>query len=106
MDLSDGTHIPHGVLIAFSQNLLHEDPAHYPENPSEYNAFRFSAPRESYLAQASEAKDPMKLTKALEAKNEALIAVGPDFLGFGAGRHACPGRFFASQEMKLALAHM
>lgn len=28
------------------------------------------------------------------------------FLGFGHGRHACPGRFFASQEMKLMLAHI
>ncbi|CZT24228.1 uncharacterized protein RCC_09946 [Ramularia collo-cygni] len=104
--LSDGTHLPHGILIAFSQNLLHEDPRFYPKDTNSYNPFRFSAPRETYLAQASESGDPVKLAKVLEAKNEALIAAGPDFLGFGAGRHACPGRFFAAQEMKLALAHM
>jgi cytochrome P450 len=35
-----------------------------------------------------------------------MTAVATDFLSFGLGRHACPGRFFASQEMKLMLAHI
>jgi len=28
------------------------------------------------------------------------------FLGFGFGRHACPGRFFAIHEIKIFVAHM
>jgi cytochrome P450 len=27
-------------------------------------------------------------------------------MGFGYGRHACPGRFFAANEIKLILARM
>ena len=27
-------------------------------------------------------------------------------MGFGYGEHACPGRFFASNEIKIALAHL
>lgn len=27
-------------------------------------------------------------------------------LGFGHGNHACPGRFFAANEIKVILAHM
>lgn len=104
--LSDGTHIPKGVLLAFSQSDIHTDPANYPDNPTEFDAFRFSAPRENYLSMVSQGKNFTNVAKALEAKNQAMIAVGPDFLGFGLGRHACPGRFFASQEMKLALAHI
>jgi len=29
-----------------------------------------------------------------------------DYLAFGLGKHACPGRFFASNELKLVLAHL
>jgi cytochrome P450 len=27
-------------------------------------------------------------------------------MAFGLGKHACPGRFFASNEMKVALCHL
>jgi cytochrome P450 len=27
-------------------------------------------------------------------------------MGFGHGQHACPGRFFASNEIKVALCHL
>ena len=29
-----------------------------------------------------------------------------DYLSFGHGRHACPGRFFAVNELKIAMAHL
>lgn len=29
-----------------------------------------------------------------------------DFVAFGHGRHACPGRFFAANELKAMLAHV
>jgi len=28
------------------------------------------------------------------------------YIGFGHGMHACPGRFFAGNELKVALAHL
>ena len=34
------------------------------------------------------------------------MTTSESFLPFGHGRHSCPGRFFASQEMKLMLAHI
>lgn len=97
--LSDGTHIPRGVVIAFSHYAIHQDPTYYPDNPNAWDGFRFSAPRETVGAKAD-------LTKVLEQKNQNLTATGADFQSFGHGRHACPGRFFASQEMKLMLAHI
>ncbi|RUO96095.1 cytochrome P450 [Jimgerdemannia flammicorona] len=33
-------------------------------------------------------------------KNKQATKVGVDFLRFGMGKHACPGRFFAIQEIK------
>ena len=39
-----------------------------------------------------------------KAKSSATL--DDAFLGFGFGRHACPGRFFALNEMKVCIAHM
>ncbi|KAI5367110.1 putative cytochrome P450 [Septoria linicola] len=104
--LSDGQHIPAGVRIAWATHDVHQDPTTYPERPTEFDAFRFSRPREEYLERVQAGEDAERLHKVLEQKNTALIAVGNDWLSFGHGRHACPGRFFASQEMKLMLAHI
>ncbi|GAO19703.1 uncharacterized protein UV8b_06094 [Ustilaginoidea virens] len=35
-----------------------------------------------------------------------LVSTSPDHLGFGHGLHSCPGRFFAANEVKVALGHM
>jgi cytochrome P450 len=35
-----------------------------------------------------------------------LVSTSYEHLGFGHGMHACPGRFFAANEVKIALAHI
>ena len=35
-----------------------------------------------------------------------LVSTSPDHLGFGHGQHSCPGRFFAANEIKVALCHI
>ncbi|KAK4107310.1 cytochrome P450 [Canariomyces notabilis] len=35
-----------------------------------------------------------------------FASVGEDLIGFGAGRHACPGRFFAQETIKLMFVHL
>ncbi|KAF6804755.1 cytochrome p450 [Colletotrichum sojae] len=35
-----------------------------------------------------------------------LVSTSPEHMGFGHGRQACPGRFFAAHEMKILLCHM
>ena len=105
------------------------------ENPLQWDGFRFSRPREAFNAsqQAKISGDKNRLDKVLELKNQALISTSDDFFTFGAVRHACkstsctpgergrflgcfadrcfplrlgPGRFFASQEMKLMIAYV
>ncbi|CAG8336124.1 unnamed protein product [Penicillium salamii] len=39
-------------------------------------------------------------------KNSQLVDLSPDYLVFGMGVHACPGRWMASALMKLALANI
>lgn len=107
VDLSGGLHIPKGVRVVVPNHAIHRESAFYGETANEWDGFRFSAPREAYLEDVAAAVgDPDRLDRVLEQKNQGLIATGADFLSFGHGRHSCPGRFFASQEMKLMLAHI
>lgn len=34
------------------------------------------------------------------------MATSPDHLGFAHGKHACPGRLFAANEVKIAMVHL
>jgi len=35
-----------------------------------------------------------------------FVSTSPNHLVFGHGQHACPGRFFASNEIKIILCHI
>lgn len=35
-----------------------------------------------------------------------LVTLTDTFLPFGAGKHACPGRFFAANELKMIVGHL
>ncbi|KAG9232275.1 cytochrome P450 [Amylocarpus encephaloides] len=86
--LSDGTFIPRNTNISIGP-LPMLDPELFPE-PYAYNGRRF-----------------LDLRNAAGAENKyQLVTTTSEFTVFGHGTHACPGRFFASNEMKLLLAHM
>ncbi|KAI0398945.1 cytochrome P450 [Xylaria palmicola] len=86
--LSDGTFIPKGSKIAVNASKR-LDPAVY-DHPDEFDGARFLRMRD----------DPEKSKKA------NLVTTGVESLGFGHGEHACPGRFFAANELKIALIHL
>jgi len=87
---SNGVTVPAGTLIAVSGTDIHADGEIY-TNPEEFDGFRFARLRE----QDGDAV----------VKHQALSTSG-DHLTFGFGRHACPGRFFAVNEVKALLAHV
>lgn len=86
--LPDGTPIPKGTNLGVSsQNLW--DPTVFP-NPQQFDGYRFLRLRE-------------------QAGNEnawQLATTRPEHIAFGHGKHACPGRFFAANEVKIALCHL
>ena len=41
-----------------------------------------------------------------EENRHQFVTVTSDHMGFGLGQHACPGRFFASNEIKIALCFL
>lgn len=108
IDLSGGIHIPKGVRVAVPAYAIHHDETFYP-NANTWDAFRFSRPMEEFRAQQQQQQSKASadhLDKILDLKNRGLIVTTDDFFSFGFGKHACPGRFFASQEMKLMIAHI
>ncbi|KAK0668766.1 putative cytochrome P450 E-class, group IV [Cercophora samala] len=86
--LSDGTYIPKGTTIAVSAERMW-DPAVYP-GADLWDGSRFlkmrSVPGSEHVAQ--------------------LVSTSAEHMGFGHGQHACPGRFFAGNEVKIALLHL
>jgi len=86
--LSDGTVLPRGGLMAVASSRRY-DPKYYP-NPEKFDGFRFLKMRE----------EPGKENVA------QYVSTSPDHLGFGHGNHACPGRFFASNEIKIIFCHI
>ncbi|EXJ59847.1 hypothetical protein A1O7_03994 [Cladophialophora yegresii CBS 114405] len=95
----NGTFCPYGSYVSVPTNGVHNDPEHYPDAAT-YDPFRFSIQRESAPNVNSNSDDYIK--KA----NLSFVSTSPTYHPFGHGRHACPGRFFAANELKLLLAYM
>ncbi|CAH0014500.1 unnamed protein product [Clonostachys rhizophaga] len=85
--LPNGNIIPRGTRTAVVTDK-HRDSGIY-ANADEFDPYRFQRQR------------------GTETDNTAhLVSTGPASLGFGHGQHACPGRFFAANEIKVALCHL
>jgi cytochrome P450 len=85
--LSDGVRIPKGKYTAFSSIGTDFNPEYYP-NPYTYKPWRFADLR----------KQPGNENKY------RFVTTSQESISFGHGKHACPGRFFASNEIKIILA--
>jgi cytochrome P450 len=89
--LSNGQYIPPGVIIEVPSAAIYLDPTHYP-SASSFDGFRSQKLRAS--------------GKAADIARNQFVTTNETNLGFGYGRHACPGRFFAANEIKMILARL
>ena len=80
--LPDGTLLSRGTKIGLPTAEIHTDADFYP-NPHEFISDRFMGRAEL-----------------------GLVHTTDTFLAFGHGRHACPGRFFSTHELKLVFASL
>ncbi|PCH34303.1 cytochrome P450 [Wolfiporia cocos MD-104 SS10] len=87
--LSDGTVVPRGTLCGAVSFAMHHDANNYAD-PEVFNPFRFS---------------DMRAEESERAKYQ-YVNTSPEYIAFGHGKHACPGRFFASNELKAILAYL
>ncbi|KAI1793082.1 cytochrome P450 [Ganoderma leucocontextum] len=87
--LNDGTFIPKGTLVVAAAQPTHLDES----NCVDAGVF-----------------DPFRFAKMREDEGEALkhqfVNTSVDYISFGHGKHACPGRFFAANELKALLAYI
>ncbi|KAF2756146.1 cytochrome P450 monooxygenase [Pseudovirgaria hyperparasitica] len=88
--LSDGNVLPKNRFTVVSANQ-HWDAAFY-ENPEVFDGYRFLRRRQ----EGDKTKENLS----------QLVSTTPDHMGFGYGLHACPGRAFASEEIKIVLCHV
>ncbi|KAF8665785.1 hypothetical protein AX16_000232 [Volvariella volvacea WC 439] len=86
---SDGTVIPAGTTVSVASLSTHLDQSNY-QDPLSFRGFRFAEMRED---------------EGESIKHQA-VSLTLDWVTFGSGRHACPGRFFAINEIKAMLAHV
>ncbi|KAG6330307.1 hypothetical protein ID866_8783 [Astraeus odoratus] len=86
--LSDGTFIPKDTITQVAMGGIHHDPDVY-DNADVFEPFRYS-----------------DLGGEQEGSKYQLVAVNSASLGFGYGKLACPGRFFAAIILKMMLAHI
>ncbi|KAH6648936.1 cytochrome P450 [Truncatella angustata] len=90
IDLSDGTHLPSGTNLLAPQIGFSHDERYFPA-PDVFDGLRFWKMRQ----QSDEAANRWQFT-SIDNHN----------INFGLGKHACPGRFFAGNEIKVILSHL
>ncbi|KAH9825743.1 Cytochrome-P450 monooxygenase [Teratosphaeria destructans] len=86
---SNGTTVPKGTYVLAPMHAMYLDDELYPD-ASTFDAFRWSRLRE----------------QPGNANRFRFVSTNPRHINFGHGKDACPGRFFAAQEIKLLLAHI
>ncbi|OKL60382.1 hypothetical protein UA08_04238 [Talaromyces atroroseus] len=91
--LPDGQRLPQGTTVCISGWGLHHDEGIFPQ-PFEFVHDRFMRAEEEVKEQAE------------GVKKSAAAETNEHFVAWGIGKHACPGRFFAVDLIKIILAHV
>jgi cytochrome P450 len=86
----DGIELPKGSMVSVLSYPIHYSEDLF-EDAGKYEPFRYAR-----LRDRSETK----------TGNLSFVTTGPQFLPFGHGRHACPGRFLVDFEFKMMIAHL
>ncbi|RYO93432.1 hypothetical protein DL766_000822 [Monosporascus sp. MC13-8B] len=82
------------------QNRQYNRALYTPSNlfePQKFDPYRF------YKLRTTDMPDPIGYKTREQYQ---FVSVTKESMGFGLGRHACPGRFFAANEIKLILARI
>ncbi|KAF2754375.1 cytochrome P450 [Pseudovirgaria hyperparasitica] len=111
----EGWTAPQGAFVAVDVNSVHHDPGVY-ARPDVFDAFRFSRVREGAGGLGGEdgggggggggGDRERGRADVLAGKNLSMVSTSDVFLPFGHGRHACPGRFFVTHELKMYIAYV
>jgi cytochrome P450 len=96
-----GVPLKKGSIVAFLANQSQMDPAKF-DNAGKFDPWRFSRP----LQQNADDRTAEEKKKAGGYDSTAFVTTSPDYLAFGHGKHACPGRFLVDFELKMIVAYI
>lgn len=97
---SDGFTIPANTQIGVPTQAISMDPELYHE-PERFDGLRFYKLKKALESKQDGAKKDVGATGKL-----AFASSNHESMAFGYGRHACPGRWFAGNEIKLIMVHL
>lgn len=89
LTLSNGVHLPAGTYLCAASDAIAKDPINTPD-AHQFDGLRYYKKRQ----------DPKEMHR------HQFATTDKNHLHFGHGKYACPGRFFASDELKLILGHL
>lgn len=98
--LSDGFVIPAHTTIGIPTHAISMDPEII-SNPEKFDGFRFAQSSSTSSTTNNNNNSPDDKTPS-----NLYAAARPTSMAFGYGRHACPGRFFASAEIKAIMVFL
>ena len=84
----DGLHIPAGTEINFASRQQSFDPDIYPD------------------AETFDPKRWQRKRQEIDSHRFHFASTADDFINWGSGAHACPGRFLADVTLKLIFVHL
>ena len=87
----DGLYLPQGTHVSAVVSPMQRDPD-LCERGDQYLPLRWYKPVEEQTN--------------LAEKQKTAVQINDGFLSFGLGKHACPGRFFAVQALKVMLGYL
>ncbi|KAI0079530.1 cytochrome P450 [Panus rudis PR-1116 ss-1] len=87
--LPNGVLVPKDTILGAPTECMHRDNEYY-DNPEVFNPWRYYEMRED--------------AEGVEGVKNQFVSTSTDYIAFGLGKHACPGRFFAANELKAMLA--
>ncbi|OKL62874.1 hypothetical protein UA08_01834 [Talaromyces atroroseus] len=87
--LSNGLELPVGVIVQCNTGVLDEVPESWGD-PHAFDGLRFYKLR----------------SKPEDAHKYQFASISLESMEFGLGKDACPGRFFATNQIKIILAHL
>nr|VWO96212.1 Cytochrome P450 51 [Ganoderma boninense] len=104
LTLRDGTHIPCGALVQAAAYAMHHDSVALGGGRADaFDAFRYARMRSGSQATTTTSQDGGARHRG--ARHQ-FTSTSPEYVAFGHGAHACPGRYFASNELKAVLAYI
>ncbi|KAF5349709.1 hypothetical protein D9756_008944 [Leucocoprinus leucothites] len=89
--LSDGTLIPPDTYVGVAVDAMNKSEASF-QDAQTFNGFRFVAMNDG--------------RESLDSAKQHLVCLSPEYIVFGNGRHACPGRFLGVNNIKVMFIHI